>query len=91
MSIENTAQAIAQHASTGPADNGQRVKNSLSPFFERLVVELIRKHIIQTIDAIKKDIGDEVTALRDLMPERSQAQVDLTWAKINAILTDALK
>jgi hypothetical protein len=92
MGIAETAQEILKHASSGPsAAPGQRVRNSLSPHFERLVIELIRKHLIAATREAQATIGKELDSLRSITPDHVAQQVEFTGARINAILQSLIK
>lgn len=92
MAIADVAQVILRHAQTGPSDTpGQKVRNTLSPALEKLIIETIRGHIIKETQAANKAISAELWSLRELLPETLHPQMALSQARISEILQNITK
>jgi len=92
MALADVAQDILNHAATGPSDvPGQKVRNTLSPHLERLIIEAIRGHIIKETQKVEKALHAELEQLRAFPPELSAGQFDLTLARLLAILRNIYK
>lgn len=87
MNLASISQEILVHALTGPSETpGHAVRNTLSPHFESLTGELIRKYLLRKMETIEVSVARELISLRALLPEGSQNQLDLTAARIGEIL-----
>lgn len=90
--LANVAQLIMHHAATGPSDTpGQTVRNTLSPHFERYIIELLRAHLIKEAHDLQTVIGNELEGLHNIMPETWQRHLQLSKARINSFITQLYK